>query len=76
MDDKQIQGIEAQLNTIIRLLAAPIVQDRPIAEAAPMLADLGMDTRQIAMMCNTTSNVVRTALLRAGAKKTRTRRSG
>jgi hypothetical protein len=59
-------GLEAKVDVIIRLLAAPLIQDKPIAESAPMLSKLGLDNNQIATICNTAPNVIRTALLRAG----------
>jgi len=65
MDNNQYQALEAQLTTIMRLLAAPLIRDKSIAESAPTLAKLGMGNNEIAVICNTTPNVVRTALLRA-----------
>ncbi len=69
MDENQFRSIEAQLMTIIRLLAAPLVQGKPVAETAPLLSQLGLDNNQIAAICRTKPNVVRTALLRASAKR-------
>lgn len=66
MDDRQFQSLEAKVDAIIRLLAAPLIQGKPIAESAPLLSQLGLDTNQITAICNTTPNVIRTALSRAG----------
>ena len=69
MDEVQYQELGAKLDTIIRLLAAPLIKDRPIAESAPILSGMGIDNAQIALICKTSGNVVRTALLRAKRRK-------
>lgn len=65
MDTAQFQTMEAKLDAIIRLLAAPLTQGQPIAESAPLLSQLGLDNTSIAAICNTKTNVVRTAVLRS-----------
>lgn len=66
VDDRQLHALEAKLDTIIRLLAAPLVGDRPIADSAPVLSQFGLENNQIATILSTTPNVVRTAIARAG----------
>ncbi len=72
MDNQQFERLDARLDAIVRLLAAPMIQDRPIAESAPMLSQLGLDNNTIAAVCNTSPSVIRTALLRA--RKSRAKR--
>lgn len=72
MDNATLAVLEPKLDAIIRLLAAPIVQGKPISEAAPILAALGLDNSTIAAICGTTQNVVRTARLRSTKGRTRT----
>lgn len=79
MDSATGEFLESKLDAIIRLLAAPIVEGKPIAEAAPRLSALGLDNNTIAAICATKPNVVRTALLRSGkgrTKKTKGTKSG
>lgn len=64
MDAESVRRLEARLDAIIRLLALPITQDRPIAESAPVLSQLGLDTNLIATLCGTSPTVVRTAIRR------------
>jgi hypothetical protein len=70
MDRNSTSALETKLDTIIRLLAAPLVEGKPIAEAAPKLASLGLENSTIAAVCNTKPNVVRTAIGRTRSSKT------
>ncbi len=73
MEQEAIKMLEARLDAIIRLLAIPIVQGKPIAESAPVLSDLGLDNSLIAALCRTSPTVVRTAIRRRKGQGARSR---
>ena len=65
MEDDALRRIEAKLDAIVRLLAAPLVQGKKQAESVPLLAALGLDRTQIADICNATPDAVRARLSEA-----------
>ncbi|HUF54652.1 MAG TPA: hypothetical protein VMR52_12890 [Dehalococcoidia bacterium] len=69
MDPNQYQRLEAQLVVIIKLLSAPMVEGKSIADSAPRLAQVGLKSGEIAEILGTTPNVVRTALARSAKRK-------
>lgn len=76
MENDAATRIETKLDAIIRLLAAPLVDGKTVADGAQILAKIGFDAGQIAELCNTTPNVVRKALSRARLQaKSKRRRS-
>lgn len=65
MENDAATRIETKLDAIIHLLAAPLVQGKSVADSAQVLAKVGLNSVQIAELCNTTPGVVRKALSRA-----------
>jgi len=65
MEDDAAKRIEAKLDVIIRLLAAPLVQGKKQAESVQALAALGLDRSQIAAICDTSPDAVRARLSEA-----------
>jgi hypothetical protein len=57
--EKDVAEIRESLVTITRLLAAQIGADLKIADRAPLLERLGVDRDSIAVVCDTTPDVVR-----------------
>lgn len=76
MEDEAAKRVEAKLDVIIRLLAAPLVEGKKQADSVQALAALGLDRSEIAAICNTTPDAVRARLseVKRGAKRTRQRR--
>lgn len=78
-EDEWKARIESRLEAIVRLLAAPLVKDRSLAEAVGELASLGLDRQQIASICGTSPDSVRARLseiTRRRGAKTKARKSG
>jgi len=73
MEEDAARRIESKLETIIRLLAAPLVEGKTLVQSAELLAQRGLDNSQIAAICNTTPDAVRasrsTARRRAKSKE-------
>lgn len=59
MEDNTAKRVEAKLDVIIRLLAAPMVQGKSMKESVQTLAGLGLTTAEIASVCNTSPDAVR-----------------
>ena len=78
MDDEALKRIEARLDAIVRLLAAPLVQGKTQTQSVQLLDALGLDRAQIADICNTRAEVVRARLSEAkrGEKAARPRKAG
>ncbi len=51
--------ITTRLDTVIRLLAAPLIEGKSTAEAVRALNALGIESNQIAVICGVAPNVVR-----------------
>lgn len=51
--------ITTRLDTVIRLLAAPMIQGKSTAEAVRVLDSLGIESNEIAVICGVAPNVVR-----------------
>ncbi len=69
------ENTQSRLDTIIRLLAAPLIQGKTTAEAVRLLATLRIDTTQIAVICGVAPNVVRARLseVKKGQPKAKSR---
>jgi DNA-directed RNA polymerase specialized sigma24 family protein len=65
MEEDAGRKIEAKLDVIIRLLAAPLVQGKKQAESVQALAALGLERTDIAAICNTSPDAVRARLSEA-----------
>ena len=68
MDGAKLAKIESKLDSIVRLLAAPLVEDKPLAETAPRLSTLRLDRTMIASICGSSVNAVGNAI-RTSKKK-------
>lgn len=69
IDERATSRIEDKLESIIRLLAAPMVKDKPLAESVPFLSGLGLDSNQIAAICDTSPGSVRARLAEAKGQR-------
>ena len=65
MDDEAVKRIEAKLDAIVLLLAAPLLESRSVADGAQLLGKVGLNSTQIAELCGITPDAVRKALSRA-----------
>lgn len=65
MEDDALKRIEAKLDAIVRLLAAPLLESRSVADGAQLLDKVGLNSAQIAELCGSTPGTVRKALSRA-----------
>ena len=72
-DERVFAELRDDLATIKRLLAAQVGSDLKVAERAPLLHRLGVDRATIAVVCNTTPEVVsvRVAESRRGGRTRR-----
>jgi DNA-directed RNA polymerase specialized sigma24 family protein len=59
MEDDAAQRVEAKLDVIIRLLAAPMMERKSVKEKVEALLGLGLTTAEIASICNTSPDAVR-----------------
>ncbi len=59
------EALISRLDTVIRLLAAPLIQGKTTAEAVRVLDTLGIDANQIAVICGVAPNVVRARISEA-----------
>ncbi len=67
-NDKGLSGIEAKLDTLVRLLALSVApDDLSLNVRAVRLQRVGMTPKDIAALCGTTRNTVSVAL--SGAKR-------
>jgi len=73
-DERATSRIEAKLEAIIHLLAAPMVKDLTLAQSAPLLSRLGLNRDQIAAICDTTPETVSVRLSEAKRQPTSARR--
>lgn len=53
-----VSGIEQRLDTIIQLLAGPIVQGKNVKDSVRALAEVGIDASLIAAICHTERKTV------------------
>ncbi|MDB5418299.1 MAG: hypothetical protein JWP50_1718 [Phenylobacterium sp.] len=70
MSSAESSGLETKLDTVIRLLAMNIAMgDGTLKDRAVKLARAGLSSRDIAELCDTTTNTVSVALSKAKAEK-------
>jgi predicted transcriptional regulator len=71
MADIDSKSLEQKLDTLIRLNAYIATKGMKVAEAAPILNELGMSAAEIALILGSTPNAVNVRLseARAGKKK-------
>ena len=69
MKDKD-KEIEAKLETIVKLLALSVIQDKTMSEKINILSSAGFQPKKIAEMIGTTANTVRVTLsgIRKGSR--------
>ncbi len=63
-----LQSIDRKLSLIINLLAYQIVQDKTVAEGAPLLKRMGLSQSEIAEIFDSTANAVSVRLAEAKKK--------
>jgi len=69
ISETQFNELIGKLDTLTKLIAASIFEDKPRAEGILFLSDLGLQPKEIAKILGTTPNVIRTAKSRAKSKK-------
>lgn len=73
-DGMDLSGVEARLDTVIRLLAMSVApDDLTLKERAIRLQRAGMAPKDIADLCETTSNTVSVVL--SSAKKSKSKKA-
>jgi len=72
MSKEQFKEMINKLETLIKLTAANIFQDKPMTERIVFLSDLGLQPKEIAKILGTTSNYVR--YVKSHAKKQKRKR--
>lgn len=65
MADKDRDQLAAALETLICVMAAQVGRELPLSERAPLLMRLGLDSNQVARVCDTTPDAVRARLSEA-----------
>jgi len=60
--------IEAQLETVIKLLAAPLIEGKNMKDSIAVLSASGLERGQIAAICHTTPESLRARLSEAKRK--------
>jgi len=65
-DDDRIARLEAKMDNVIRLLALQLIsKEQTVRERAILLSKAGLSSREIAVLCDTTTNTISVALSQA-----------
>ncbi len=66
--EESTHRIEAQLDTVINLLAAPLIEGKNMKDSIAVLSALGLERGQIAVICHTSPDSLRARLSEAKRK--------
>lgn len=69
MDEKTLKSIERKLDLLIRLNAVAISKGMTVSEGAPLLKELGLSVKDIAIVLRSTENTVNVKASQAKASK-------
>ncbi len=69
MDEKTLKSIEQKLDLLIRLNAVSISKGMTVSEGAPLLKELGLSIKDIAVVLRSTENAVKVRASQAKASK-------
>jgi DNA-directed RNA polymerase specialized sigma24 family protein len=69
MADSDAKSLEQKLDMLIRLNAYMATKDMKVADAAPILNELGMSASEIALILGSTPNAVNVRISEARAEK-------
>ncbi len=76
MSDVDLSLLEQKLDILIRLNAYIATKGMKVADAAPILNDLGMCTTEIALVLGSTPNAVKVRVSEARAEKKKNKTKG